>query len=134
MRFVPCWSTALLALCPTHDGAARVDTPTTPSPAQVLQHQTLIDEPRAKTIKKTTILYTEPILKSNFKRKSFDITKTKLSWCKHKKGNANANKNKRNKRDNIMMHKTSRHNIKNNNYVKLKHLKRDVPFMNQVVP
>jgi hypothetical protein len=91
---VPCWSTALLPLPPIQDGAARVDTPTTPSPAQVHRHRTLIDEPHDKTVKQTAILYTEPILKSNLKRKNIDIAKTKLPSRKHKKGNVNANKRK----------------------------------------
>ena len=32
------------------------------------------------------------------------------------------------------MHKMPRHNTKNNNYVKLKHLRRNVPFVIQVEP
>ena len=66
----------------------------TPSLAQVLRHQTLIDEPLSKTVKQTGILYTNPILKSNFKSKNFDIAKTKLPWRKHKKDIDNTNKRK----------------------------------------
>ncbi|XBH62807.1 hypothetical protein VPH35_116927 [Triticum aestivum] len=127
-RFVPCWSTALLPLRPTQEGAARVDTPTTLSPAQVHRHRTLFVVPRVKTVKLTAILYTTPTLKS------IDIVKTKLPSRKHKNGNANDNKNKRSERDNIKMHKTPRHNAKNNNFVKLKHLRRNVPFEIQVEP
>ena len=84
--------------------------------------------PRVKTVKLTAILYTTPTLKS------IDIVTTKLLSHKHKNGNANDNKNKRSERDNIKMHKTPRRNAKNNNYVKLKHLKCNMPFINQVVP
>ena len=84
--------------------------------------------PRVKTVKLTAILYTTPTLKS------IDIVTTKLLSHKHKNGNANDNKNKRSERDNIKMHKTPRHNVKNNNYVKLKHLRRNVPFEIQVEP
>ena len=84
--------------------------------------------PRVKTVKLTAILYTTPTLKS------IDIITTKLLSHKHKNGNANDNKNKRSERDNIKMHKTPRRNVNNDNYVKLKHLRRNVPFMNQVVP
>ena len=83
--------------------------------------------PHIKIVKPTAILYTTPTLKS------IDIVKTKLLSHKHKNGNANDNKNKRSERDNIKMHKTPRHNVKNNNYVKLKHLRRNVPFKIQVV-
>ena len=84
--------------------------------------------PRVNTVKLTAILYTTPTLKS------IDIVKTKLHSHKHKNGNSNANdnKNKRSERDNIKMHKTPRRNVKNNNYVKLKHLRRNVPFVIQV--
>ena len=65
-RFVPCWSTALLPLLHIQDRAAPVDTPMTPSPAQVHQRRTLFVEPRAKIVKQTAILYTAPILKNSF--------------------------------------------------------------------
>ena len=78
--------------------------------------------PRIKIIKPTTILYTTPTLKS------IGIVKTKLHSHKHENGNANDNKNKRNERDNTKMHKMPRHNDKNNNSVKLKHLRHNVPF------
>ena len=84
--------------------------------------------PRVKTVKLTAILYTTPTLKS------IDIVTTKLLSHKHKNGNANDNKNKRSERDNIKMHKTPRRTVKNNKYVKLKHLRRNVPFKIQVVP
>ena len=84
--------------------------------------------PRIKTVKLTAIHYTTPTLKS------IDIVKTKLLSHKHKNGNANDNKNKRSERDNIKMHKTPRRNVKNNNYVELKHLRRNVPFKIQVMP
>ena len=90
--------------------------------------------PGAKIIKQTTILYTTTTLKSKLARKNVDTVKIKLHSRKHKNGNANDNKNKRNKRDNIKMHKTPRHNVKNNNYVKLKHLQRNVPFEIRVEP
>ena len=44
-------STALLSLHPHQDGAAQVDTPTTPSSAQVHRHQILFVVPRAKIVK-----------------------------------------------------------------------------------
>ena len=84
--------------------------------------------PRFKTVKLTAILYTTPTLKS------IDIVTTKLLSHKHKNDNANDNKNKRSERDNIKMHKTPRRNVKNDNYVKLKHLRRKVPFVIQVEP
>ena len=98
------------------------------SPAQVPRHRILFVVPRVKIVKPTAILYTTSTLKS------IDIVKTKLHSRKLKKGNINANKNKRNERDNIKMHKTPRHNVKNNNFVKLKHLRRNVPFEIQVMP
>ena len=84
--------------------------------------------PRVKIVKKTAILYTTPTLKR------IDIVTTKFHSRKHKNDNANGNKNKRSVSDNIKMHKTPRHNVKNNNYVKLKHLRRNVPFEIQVEP
>ena len=82
--------------------------------------------PRIKIVKQTAILYMTTTLKST------NTAKTKLPLCKHENGNDN--KNKRSERDNIKMHKTPRRNVKNNNYVKLKHLRRNVPFKIQVVP
>ena len=84
--------------------------------------------PRVKTVKQTAILYTTPILKSIYN------VKPKLHSHKHKNGNANDNKNKRSERDNIRMHKTPRRNVKNDNYVKLKHLRRNMPSEIQVEP
>ena len=84
--------------------------------------------PRVKTVKLTAILYTTPTLKS------IDIVKTKLLSHKHKNGNANDNKNKRSERDNIKMHKMPRHNVKNNNSVKLKHLRRNKLYAMRVEP
>ena len=84
--------------------------------------------PRVKTVKLTAILYTTPALKS------IDIVTTKLLSHKHKNGNTNDNMNKRSERNNIKMHKTPRRNVKNNNYVKLMPLRRNVPFKIQVVP
>ena len=84
--------------------------------------------PRVKIVKQTKILYTTPTLKS------IDNAKPKPHSRKHKNGNADGNKNKRSERDNIKIHKTPRCNVKNNNYVKLKHLRRNVPFKIQVVP
>ncbi|XBH68350.1 hypothetical protein VPH35_096542 [Triticum aestivum] len=127
-RFMPCWSTALLPLCPTQEGAARFDTPTTPSPAQVPRHRILFVMPSVKIVKPTAILYTTPTLNS------IDIVKTKLHLRKHKNDNVNANKNKRSERANTKMHKMPRHNAKNTNYVKLKHLRRNVPSEIQVEP
>ncbi|KAM3402895.1 hypothetical protein ACQJBY_006595 [Aegilops geniculata] len=127
-RFVPCWSTALRPLRPTQDGAAQVDTPMTLSPAQVPRHRILFVVPRVKIVKQTAILYTTPTLKS------IDIVKTKLHLRKHKNDNVNANKNKRSERANTKTHKMPRQNDKNNNSVKLKHLRRNVPFEIQVMP
>lgn len=133
-RFVLCWSTALLPLRPTQDGAARVDTLMTPSSAQVPRHQTLLDEPRAKIVKRTAILYTTTALKSKFMCKNIDTVKTKLLLRKHKNGNANTNTKRKSEHDNNKMHKMPRHNVKNNNYEKLKHLRHNVPSEIQVEP
>ena len=124
-RFVLCCSTALLPLCPHQDGAAQVDTPTTPSPAQVHRHPILFDVPRAKIVKKTATLYTTTTLKN-------DIVKTKLPLRKHENGNANANTKRKSERAYTKMHKMPKHNVKNNNDVKLKHLRCNVPYENQV--
>ncbi|XBH62693.1 hypothetical protein VPH35_116853 [Triticum aestivum] len=126
MRFVPCWSTALLPLRPTQDGAAQVDTPTTPSPTQVLRHQTLFVMPRVKIVKQTAILYTTTTLKSKLMRKHTDIVKTKLLSRKHKNGNDNANEKRKSECAYTKMHKMPRHNAKNNYYVKLEHLRRNM--------
>ena len=64
--------------------------------------------PRVKIIKQTAILYTTPTLMS------IDNVKPKLHSRKHKNGNANDNKNKRSVRENIKMHNTLMHNVKNN--------------------
>ncbi|XBI54851.1 hypothetical protein VPH35_036787 [Triticum aestivum] len=133
-RFVHCCSTALFPLRPTQEGATRVDTLTTPSLAQVLRHRILFDVPRAETIKQTEILYTTMTLKSNFARKNNDTVKTKLLLHKYKNVSANANKKRKSERDNTKMHKMPRHNIKNNNSEKLKHLRRNMPFEIQVEP
>ena len=103
-RFVPCWSTALLPLCPTQDGAARFDTPTTLSPAQVPRHRTLFVVLRVKILKQTAILYTTMTLKSKLARKNIDTIKTKLLSCKHKNGNVYDNKRK-SERVKTKMHK-----------------------------
>ena len=84
--------------------------------------------PRVKIVKQTAILYTTTTLKST------DTVKTKLHSRKHKNDNANDNKNKRSVRDIIKMHKMPRHNDKNKNYVKLKHLRRNKPSEIQVEP
>ena len=102
------------------------------SPAQVLRHRTLFEQPCVKIVKQIAIPYKTPIIKSNFERKSIGTIKTKLHSCKHKNGNVSANENKRSERANTKMHKMPRHNVKNNNYVKLKHLSRNVPFVIQV--
>ena len=73
-------------------------------------------------------------LKSKLVRKNIYIVKTKLLSHKHKNGNVYANKNKRSERANTKMHKMPRHNVKNNNSVKLKHLRRNVPSEIQVEP
>ena len=84
--------------------------------------------PCVKTVKQTAILYTTPTLKS------IGNGKPKMHSHKLKSGNANDSKNKRSVRDNIKIHKMPRHNVKNSNYVKLKHLRRNVPFEIQVTP
>ena len=63
-RSMLCCSTSLLPLLPHQDGAAQVDTPTTPSPAQVHRHQILFVVPCAKTVKQITILYTTSIIRA----------------------------------------------------------------------
>src|SRR4051812_34017573 len=120
-RFVPCYFALLLR--PRQEGAAQVDTPTTPCLVQVHRHRTLFVVSRVRTVKLTAILYTTPTLKS------IDIANTKPLSHKHKNNNANDNKNKRSERDNIKMPKTPRRNAKNNNYMQPKNLKRNVPFM-----
>src|SRR3989337_3763876 len=90
-RFMPCWSTALLPFGPPQDGATQVDIPPT---TQVHRRRTLFAKPRAKTVKQTAILYTEPLLKSNFLTKNIDMAKTKLPLRKHENGNVYANKRK----------------------------------------
>ena len=90
--------------------------------------------PRVKIVQQTAILYTTMTLKIKLAHKNIDTVKTKLHSRKHKNGNANDNKKKRSERDYTKMHKTPRRNIKNDNYVKLKHLRRNVLFKTQVVP
>ena len=97
------------------------------SPAQVLRHQTLFVVPRAKTITPTTTRYMTPSLKSKFAHKNIDTVKTKLLSCKHKNGSAYANNKRKSEHANTKMHKMSKHNGKNNNYTKLKHLRRNMP-------
>ena len=64
--------------------------------------------------------------------KSNGTVKTKLLLRKHENGNANANKKRKRERDYTKMHKMPRHNVKNNNYMKLKHLRRNMPSEIQV--
>ena len=90
--------------------------------------------PRVKILKQTTILYTTSTLKSKLARKNIDTVKTKLPSRKHKNGNAYANNKRKSERANTKMHKMPRHNAKDNNYVKLKHLRRNVPSEIQVEP
>ena len=90
--------------------------------------------PRVKIVKQIAILYTTTTLKSKLARKNIDTVQIKLHSRKLKNGNAHNNKNKRKERDNIKMHKTPRHNAKNNNFVKLEHLRRNVPSEFQVGP
>ena len=125
-RFVLCCSTALLPLRPHQDGAAQVDTPTAPSPAQVHRHQILFVVPRAKIVKKTATLYTTTTLKNN------DIVKTKLPLRKHENGNDNANTKRKSERVYTKKHKMPRHNVKSNNCKMLKHLRSNKPSENQV--
>ena len=90
--------------------------------------------PHVKIVKQTAILYKTPTLKSKLAHKNIDIVKTRLHSRQHKNANANDNEKKRSERDNTKMHKMPRHNAKNNNYVKLKYLRRNVPFEIQVMP
>ena len=80
-----------------------------------------------KTVKKTAILCTTTTLKNKFAHKNIGITKTKLNLRKHKNGNTWDNKRK-SERDYTKKHKMPRHNVKNNNYEKLKHLRRNKHF------
>ena len=89
--------------------------------------------PRVKIVKQTTILYTTKTLKRKVECKNIDTVKTKLLSSKHKNGNTNTNE-KRGKRDNTKMHKMPWHNVKNNYFMKLKHLRRNKPFEIQVEP
>ena len=84
--------------------------------------------PRVKIVKQAAILYTTPTLKS------IDTVKTKLLSRKHKNSNAYANNKRKSKRANTKMHKMPRHNAKNNNSMKLKHLRRNMPSKIQVEP
>ena len=61
------------------------------------------------------------------------IVKTKLLLHKHKKANVNIIKRK-SERANTKTNKMPRLNVLNNNNVKLKHLRRNVPFNSQVEP
>ena len=90
--------------------------------------------PRPKTVKKTATLYMTTTLKSKLARKNIDTIKTKLLSRKHKNGNANANKKRKNEHENTKTNKMPRHNTKNNNYVKLKHLRWNVPSKILVEP
>ena len=62
-EIVLCCSTALLTLRPHQDGPAEVDTPTSPSPAQVHRHPTICVVPHAMIVKQASILYVTPTLK-----------------------------------------------------------------------
>ena len=84
--------------------------------------------PRVKTVKLTAILYTTPTLKS------INIVKTKLLLRKHENGNANAIKKRKSERVYTKMHKMPRHNVKNNNSVTLKHLRRNKLYTIRVKP
>ena len=84
--------------------------------------------PRAKIVKKTATLYTTTTLKNN------DIVKTKLPLRKHENGNDNANMKRKSERVYTKLHKMPRHNAKNNNSVKLKHLRRNKTYEIQVEP
>ena len=105
----------------------------TPSPAQVHRHQTLYVEPRANTVKQLAILYTAIIHKSNSMSKHIVIANTKLLLHKLKNDNVNVTKRK-SERNNIKMNEKPRLNVFNNNNVKNKLLRRNVPFKNQVEP
>ena len=93
-----CWSTGLLQLLPTQDGATQVDTPTTPSPAQVLRHRPFFDEPRVKTVMHLTTRYTSSIHKSKSMSKSLVLNQTKSLLLKLKKDNDYSAKKKKNER------------------------------------
>ena len=90
--------------------------------------------PHVKVVKQTAILYMTMTLKSKLVRKNIDTVKTKLLLCKHKNDNAYANNKRKSERANTKMHKMTRHNAKNNNYAKLKHLRHNVPSEIQVEP
>ena len=105
----------------------------TPSPAQVHRHRTLYVELYVKTVKQLAVLYTTFIHKSNSTSKHIDIINTKFLLHKLKYDNVNVTKRK-SECDNIKTNKTSRLNVFNNNNVKHKLLRRNVPFKNQVEP
>ena len=76
--------------------------------------------------------YTSSIHKSKPMSKFLVLTQTKSLLLKLK--NDNDYGAKKNERVYTNLHKMPRHNVKNNNSVMLKHLRRNVPFKNQVEP
>ena len=91
------------------------------------------DEPRIKTAMHPAILYTTIIRKSKSTSKYFVINHTKILLHKLKNDNVKVTKRK-SERDNIKMNKTPRINVSNNNNMKHKILRRNMPFKNQVEP
>ena len=91
----------------------------TPSPAQVHRHQTLFAESRAPIVKQASIPYATPTLKST------DNFKLQKPLCKNENGNDNANTKRKSERVYTKMLETPKHNVKNNNSVTLKHLRRN---------
>ena len=79
------------------------------------------------------ILCTTSIHKSKSTRKYYFLNHTKLRLLKLKNDTVNVTKRK-SKRENIKTNKTPKLNVFNNNNVKHKLLRRNVPFKNQVEP
>ncbi len=84
--------------------------------------------PHTTIVKQASILYATPTLKST------DTIKAKLPLRKNENVNDNTNMKRKSERDYSKMHKMPRHNAKNNNYAKLKHLRRNVPYESLVEP
>ena len=105
----------------------------TPSPAQVHRLRPFFDEPRIKTVMHLGTHYKTSIHKSKSMSKSLVLTQTKSLLLKLKNDNDYGAK-KKNERVYTKKNKTPRLNVFNNNNMKRKLLRRNVPFKNQVEP
>ena len=104
----------------------------TPPLAQVHRHRPFFDEPRVKTVMHLATRYMKSIHKSKSMRKSLVLNQTKLLLLKLK--NDNDYGAKKNERVYTKSNKTPRLNVFNNNNVKRKLLRRNVPFKIRAEP